>query len=125
MARARESASADVADVAEQANVPQMATDDEGQPVTSKVTATQVGKAEPNSQAKVEVKGLTDQHGTELGTLTFDPANNDGVPADASGTVPAWSLDALATSLVPLAARDEDRASLIARAGPKRRSGES
>jgi hypothetical protein len=120
MARARESASASTAEVAESANVPQVATDDEGQPVTGKVTATQVGKAEPNEQAKVEVKGLTDQHGNELPTLTFDPERNDGVPTGADGIVPAWSLEGLARSLVVMAARDEDRAALIARAGPDR-----
>jgi hypothetical protein len=115
-------ASEQIAGAAEAANVPQAAVTGEGEPVKSSVTARVVGKAEPNSQAKVEVRGLRDAEGNELPVITFDPANNDGVPADATGTVPQWSLDGLVESLIPMAVRAEDRADLIERYGPKRAS---
>jgi hypothetical protein len=112
--------SANVVDVAERVNVPQAAVDESGDVVRGTVTARIVGTPEKAGQAKVEVRGLVDNAGEALPTLTFDPANNDGVPADGNGVVPRWSLEGLIDSLVPLAVRVEDRDDLIARFGPKR-----
>jgi hypothetical protein len=118
----QEKSSERIAQAAEAANVPQAAVTDAGEPARGSVTAAVIGKTAPNEQAKVEVRGLRDAAGNELPAITFDPANNDGVPADASGTVPQWALDGLVESLVPMAVREEDRTALIERYGPKRAS---
>jgi hypothetical protein len=118
--RSDKEATANLPDVAERTNVPQAAVDESGDVVRGTVTARVVGTPTPGEQAKVEVRGLVDNAGESLPTLTFDPANNDGVPADGNGVVPRWSLEGLIDSLVVRAVRVEDRDELVTRYGPKR-----